>query len=130
MESKAKISKVLGVVHWIGSDQCYWILTETGRVIARTTVQRVTKEDLLLPHVKLKLQVLKDKIKSKMENDRYRVDSPAESLTLEDKEDLNDEPEGETKPEQDDFTKEMYKMLILEPSFYSLLGTSLLWEGL
>jgi len=96
------------VAHQIGSDLCYWILTKTGRVIARTTIQRVTKEDLLLPHVKFKLQVFKDKIKPKMDDESHRVDSPAEGLSLEDEEDLNDEPEGETKPEQDDFTEEMY----------------------
>jgi len=43
-----------------------------------------------------------------MDNERHRVDSPAEGLTLEDEEDLNNEPEGETKLEQDDFTKETY----------------------
>ena len=32
----------LGVVHRIGSLMSYWILTQTGSVIARTTVQRVT----------------------------------------------------------------------------------------
>jgi len=107
-ESKAEIGKVLGVAHRIGSDLCYWILTDTGRVIARTTVQRVTKEDLLLPHVQLKMQVFEDKIKPKMESERHRVNSPAEGLTLDDEEDPNDEPEGETKPEQDDFTEETY----------------------
>jgi len=96
------------VAHRIGSDLCYWILTEMGRVIARTTVQRVTKEDLLLPHVKLKMQVFEDKIKPKMDSERHRVNSPAEGLTLDDEEDPNDEPEGETKPEQDDFTEETY----------------------
>jgi len=50
-ESKAENRIVLGVAHPIGSDLCYWILTETGRVIARTTIQREIKEDLLLPHV-------------------------------------------------------------------------------
>ena len=32
----------LGVAHRIGSLMLYWILTQTGSVIARTTVQRVT----------------------------------------------------------------------------------------
>ena len=77
-------------------------------MIARTTVQRVTKEDLLLPQVNLCMQEFNGKIKEKMDDSKFRDDSPAQGLTLDDELDLNDEPEGEAKLEQDDYTEESY----------------------
>jgi len=74
----------------------------TGQVFARTMVQQVTKEDQLLPSVKSKM---KDKIKEKVDNQCHREEVPAEGLMLDD-EDANDEPEEETKAEQDKFTDE------------------------
>ena len=33
----------IGVSHRLGSALCYWVLTEKGKIIARTTIQPVTK---------------------------------------------------------------------------------------
>ena len=33
---------VEAVSHWVGSALYYWILTEKGKIIARTTVQHAT----------------------------------------------------------------------------------------
>ena len=32
--------------HRVGSALCYWILTSTGKVIARTTVQHLTRNEV------------------------------------------------------------------------------------
>ena len=36
----------LGISHRVGSALCYWVLTRSGNVISRTTVQHVTADDL------------------------------------------------------------------------------------
>ena len=36
------LGRWLGVSHRVGSGMSYWLLTKTGSVISRTTVQRVT----------------------------------------------------------------------------------------
>ena len=41
-EEPRKLGWRLGVAHHVGSDLCYWILTASGKVLARTTVQHVT----------------------------------------------------------------------------------------
>ncbi|MHA7927758.1 MAG: hypothetical protein ACX936_21375, partial [Marinobacter sp.] len=46
-EEDRKIGRWLGISHRVGSSMCYWILTRAGRVIARTTVQHVTREEYL-----------------------------------------------------------------------------------
>ena len=43
---ETKIGRWLGVSHRIGSLMSFWILTKEGRVISRTTVQRVTNLEL------------------------------------------------------------------------------------
>ncbi len=40
------IGRWLGVAHEVGSAMCYWILTRTGKVVSRTTVQHLTDEDV------------------------------------------------------------------------------------
>ena len=39
------LGRWLGVSHRIGSHLCYWILTQSGKVLASTTVQHVTNDD-------------------------------------------------------------------------------------
>ena len=46
----------LGVAHRIGSNLCYWLLLESGKIIARTTVQHVVREDYLNDNVKLEIE--------------------------------------------------------------------------
>ena len=41
-DEQAKLGRWLGIAHRVGSDMTYWILTESGKVIARSTVQHVT----------------------------------------------------------------------------------------
>jgi hypothetical protein len=38
---------LLGVSHCVGSDLCYWLVTQSGIVIARTTVQHVVRDEYL-----------------------------------------------------------------------------------
>ena len=34
----------LGVSHRVGSDLCYWLITETGQLISKTSVEHVTRD--------------------------------------------------------------------------------------
>ena len=43
---QARIGRWLGIAHRVGSDMTYWVLTESGRVIARSTVQHITISDM------------------------------------------------------------------------------------
>ena len=43
--SGRRLARWLGVAHRVGSDLCYWLLLDSGKVIARTTVQHVVRED-------------------------------------------------------------------------------------
>ena len=45
------IGRWLGVSHRIGSALCYWVLTMKGQVLARTTVQHMTEDDVIIPEI-------------------------------------------------------------------------------
>jgi Reverse transcriptase (RNA-dependent DNA polymerase) len=45
-EEKRLIGRWMGVAHRVGQALCYWILTSSGTVIARTTVQALSPTDL------------------------------------------------------------------------------------
>ena len=46
-EENRALGRWLGVSHRIGSDMCYWIMPVSGNPIAETTVQHVTRDDIL-----------------------------------------------------------------------------------
>jgi hypothetical protein len=37
----------LGVLHHVGSDLCYWLVTDSGQVVSKTSVEHVTHDDYL-----------------------------------------------------------------------------------
>jgi hypothetical protein len=45
-EEQRLIGRWLGIAYQVGSDMTYWVLTKSGRVIARSTVQYVTTSDM------------------------------------------------------------------------------------
>ena len=50
-EHKPSIGRWLGVFHHVGSALCYYILTDKGEVISRTTVQHIPRDEFLKPDV-------------------------------------------------------------------------------
>ena len=44
-DTKPILGQWLGVSHRVGSAICYWILSEKGKVLSRTTVQNITPEE-------------------------------------------------------------------------------------
>ena len=50
-DTKTMLGRWLGVSHRLGSDLCYWIVSEKGRVLSRTIVQHLTAEEPRYPDV-------------------------------------------------------------------------------
>jgi hypothetical protein len=51
---ETKLGKWLGVSHRVGTMMSFWVITSTGKVLSRTTVQRVTNLELQLEENKTK----------------------------------------------------------------------------
>ncbi len=69
---KTHVARWLGVVHRVGQALCYWLLTQTGQVIARTSVIKILKDDMASDVFRLKLQafdsIINDRFKNRLSN--------------------------------------------------------------
>jgi hypothetical protein len=74
MEENPVLARWLGVAHRIGSDMCSWVLIQNGEIIARTTVQHVTHEDLKSESIKAKMKAFDANIEEKLE--QWRTAQP------------------------------------------------------
>jgi len=93
---------------------CYWILTESGQVIAETTVQHVTSEDLRNPEIESKVSVFNDKVTARLDEANFRLpafeefdlldnwDFPADPAYGDASTTPTDEDYGYNKSEEDD----------------------------
>jgi hypothetical protein len=67
----------LGVAHRISSDLCYWLLLESGKVIARmTVVQHVMREDYLNDDVKMELDRFDKSVDDRLLGDNFVLGEP------------------------------------------------------
>ena len=66
----------LGVSHRIGSDMCYWIITETGRPMAETTVQHVTRDDLLDQDMKMQIDNFNEAVERRLSDQNFVIPIP------------------------------------------------------
>jgi hypothetical protein len=68
-----KMGRWLGVSHRIGNLMSYWILTATGHVISRTTVQRVTHLELSTDEVKEKCKIHQQRIEECLKDENHVI---------------------------------------------------------
>jgi len=116
--AERKLGRWLGVSHRVGSLMSYWVLTKTGHVISRTTVQRVTNLELQTDEVKKTVKELDDEINRRfkeedMPQDGDKPDPELWSDLIEEDEDFYNEfvriVDDEELPEaDDDFTPDTY----------------------
>jgi hypothetical protein len=73
-----KCGRWLGVSHRVGNLMSYWILTISGRVISRTTVQRVTELELATDDLKARCKEYTERITAILKDDQDAVDQDGE----------------------------------------------------
>ena len=75
--SGRRLARWLGVAHRVGgSDLCYWLLPESGKVIARTTVQHVVRDDHLNDNTIREIERFDRAVEERMSDHNFIVDEP------------------------------------------------------
>ncbi len=72
--SGRRLARWLGVAHRIESDLCYWLLLESGKVIARTTVQHVIRDDYVNDDVKSEIERFDQSINERLTDQNFVAD--------------------------------------------------------
>ena len=85
----------LGVSHRIGKLMSYWKLTANGRVISRTTVQRVTNLELATTKVKERCSEYTGRITEILKEDYYVIQGDENEMQLQDWNGYTDDGEDE-----------------------------------
>jgi hypothetical protein len=111
----------LGVAHRVGQAMCYWLLPESGVLIARTTIKSISNEELATTEVKHIIDAFNDKLISKLGEIQGNTinDSPTFNLYKEDEDpqDLDFEQElfdpDAAQVDVDDIDNEVFDELLL-----------------
>ncbi len=118
-EERRLIARWIGVAHRVGQAMCYWILPVSGVPIARTTIQKISNEDLKTEAVKAKLKDLDRSLHGKF-NDECDVITPFQFYRQDVPEDLDDDEVYESEssiPNEDDIEPDAYdELLLTEPT--------------
>jgi hypothetical protein len=95
---------------------CYWILTVSGKVIANTTVQHVTRLDHEDPNINKQIDAFNTALTNRLDDTKFQTPKTANIFYLE------DEPEDEPEDVVSDETK-----ILLTPTdqeYGDLMGSS------
>ena len=76
------LARWLGVSHRIGSDMCYFIVTVNGDILAETTVQHVTVEDMLDPDIKQRVDSFNEKLNERLNSENFRLNDTTQGTDL------------------------------------------------
>ena len=81
-----RLGRWLGISHRIGSDMCYWILLNSGKVVSSTTVQHVTRENMDDPDTKSKIDIFNQEVNTRLDDTNFQNNDilPGTSPYLED----------------------------------------------
>lgn len=74
VESKRSIGRWLGVSHNVGSALCYWVITDKGTILSRTTVQHLTSDEIKQPDIKSQVHQFHENLDKILGDDQYTSD--------------------------------------------------------
>jgi hypothetical protein len=86
----------LGVLHHVGSDLCYWLLTKYGKIVSNSSsIQHVTHDDYLQKDKRKEIKVFDQKLKDWLDDKNIVVPSDClAGMFLEDIDDLVNDSGG------------------------------------
>ena len=61
----------LGVSHQVGSDLSYWLITESGKIISKTSVEHITRDDYLEVEIKAEIDWFNRCIKESLDDANF-----------------------------------------------------------
>jgi hypothetical protein len=66
-----RLARWLGVSHHVGSDLCYWLVTDSRQVVSKTLVEHVTHNDYLHEDIKKQIEDFDKKLKGRLDDSNF-----------------------------------------------------------
>jgi hypothetical protein len=73
-DNQRRLARWLGVSHRVGSDLCYWLITECGKIIAKMSVEHVTRDDHLQADKKAEIEAFNQRLEESLGNTNFIID--------------------------------------------------------
>ena len=67
------IDRWLGMSHRVRSDMCYWLITDSGKLVSKTSVEYVICDDYLNPEFKKQIDEFNDKIDKRLDKTKFTL---------------------------------------------------------
>ena len=85
-DATRRLARWLGVSHRVGSDLSYWLITESGKIISKTSVEHVTRDDYLQADKKQEIEHFNQTLETSLDDANFIIDGEGEfdSLYLQD----------------------------------------------
>ena len=71
------LARWLGISHPVGSDMCYWLITESGKLVSKTSAEHVTLDDMLESGTKQQIDIFNTKPEERLDDTSFMVDGVA-----------------------------------------------------
>jgi hypothetical protein len=69
-----RLAQWLGVLHRVGSDLSYWLITESGKIISKTSVEHVTSDNYLQTDKKAEIDEFNQKLDESLANANFAME--------------------------------------------------------
>ena len=73
-DTSKRLARWLGVSHRVGSDLCYWLVTESGQLISKTSVEHVTRDDYLQEDTKVMIERFDEKLEERLDDTNFTLE--------------------------------------------------------
>jgi hypothetical protein len=64
----------LGISHHVGSDLCYWLITESGKIISKTSVEHVIRHDYIDQEKKKMIDELNATLMQNLDDENFQIE--------------------------------------------------------
>ena len=82
LDDVRRLGRWLGISHRVGSDMCYWLITDSGKLGSKTLVEHVILNDYLNPEVKKKIDVFNDKLDKRLDDTKILLEDSPHSVDI------------------------------------------------
>ena len=65
-------------MHRVGSNLCYWLITESGKIVSKTSVEHVTRDDYLQAEAKATIDTFNQRLEEALDDANFAVDGEGE----------------------------------------------------
>jgi hypothetical protein len=107
------LGRWLGISHCVGSELCYWIVTDSGQVVSKTSVEHVTCDYYLNEDTNAKVKDFEKKLGEQLDDSNFILQGEA-GVNLKMLEDLDNEGIGAMEENGITLIEEEYDDMMVE----------------